>query len=185
MPRDNLTLDRYLANCIPVGTLCPKGQGLGKGLEKGAPQAYLEGTLSSILTTPTALKVAGLNTWIHHSRVKAAHQPSDAQPEWKVTSDQKHPLTQAQHPTGRLPDELCNSTLKAENTTWYSPAGTFYVDKDNSMVITRGKVGWELEEEALAVLAPAASTGAIARTHCWYPALVPIAPEGFSTSPCS
>ncbi|KAK1346461.1 hypothetical protein QTO34_000317 [Cnephaeus nilssonii] len=45
-----------------------------------------------ILASPIALKVAGLNTWIHHSRVKAAHQPSDAQPEWKVTSDQKHPL---------------------------------------------------------------------------------------------
>ncbi|KAK1346716.1 hypothetical protein QTO34_000576 [Cnephaeus nilssonii] len=27
-----------------------------------------------ILTTPKALKVVGLNTWIHHSQVKAAHQ---------------------------------------------------------------------------------------------------------------
>lgn len=26
--------------------------------------------------------------------------------------------TQGQHPTGRLPDELCSSTLKAENTTY-------------------------------------------------------------------
>ncbi|KAK1343056.1 hypothetical protein QTO34_015828 [Cnephaeus nilssonii] len=40
-----------------------------------------KGPYPVILTTPTALKVAGLNTWIHHSRVKAAHQPSDAQPE--------------------------------------------------------------------------------------------------------
>ncbi|KAK1342086.1 hypothetical protein QTO34_016839 [Cnephaeus nilssonii] len=39
-----------------------------------------------------ALKVAGLNTWIHHSWVKAAHQQSDAQSEWKVTSKQKHSL---------------------------------------------------------------------------------------------
>ncbi|KAK1339147.1 hypothetical protein QTO34_019821 [Cnephaeus nilssonii] len=50
-----------------------------------------KGPYPVILTTPTALKVAGLNTSIHHSRVKAAHQPSDSQPEWKVTSDQKHP----------------------------------------------------------------------------------------------
>ncbi|KAK1346882.1 LOW QUALITY PROTEIN: hypothetical protein QTO34_000742 [Cnephaeus nilssonii] len=51
-----------------------------------------EGPYPVILTTPTALQVAGLNTWIYHSWAKAAHQPSDAQPEWKVTSDQKHPL---------------------------------------------------------------------------------------------
>lgn len=37
--------------------------------------------------------------------------------------------TQSKHPTDRLPDDLCNSTLQAENTTnyWFPRAGTFYV----------------------------------------------------------
>ncbi|KAK1336442.1 hypothetical protein QTO34_004249 [Cnephaeus nilssonii] len=64
-----------------------------------------KGPYPVILTTPTALKVAGLNTWIHHSRVKAAHQPSDTQPEWKVTSDQKHPLQITLKRTADLVDQ--------------------------------------------------------------------------------
>ncbi|KAK1338631.1 LOW QUALITY PROTEIN: hypothetical protein QTO34_019285 [Cnephaeus nilssonii] len=50
----------------------------------------MEETLSSHTNHPHSSQ--GLNTWIHHSQVKAAHQLSDAQPECKVTSDQKHPL---------------------------------------------------------------------------------------------
>ncbi|KAK1331684.1 hypothetical protein QTO34_009657 [Cnephaeus nilssonii] len=68
-------------------------QGLGKTVFE--EQQYILINLETRfghINHPTALKVAGLNTWIHHSRVKAAHQPSDAQPEWKVTSDRKHPL---------------------------------------------------------------------------------------------
>ncbi|KAK1346550.1 hypothetical protein QTO34_000407 [Cnephaeus nilssonii] len=84
--------------------LCPKGEGTAVHPYKPGDQVWVKdwkkeplkptwkGPYSVILTTLTALKVAGLNTWIHHSRMKAAHQPSDAQPEWQVTSDQKHPL---------------------------------------------------------------------------------------------
>ncbi|KAK1337411.1 hypothetical protein QTO34_002037 [Cnephaeus nilssonii] len=50
-------------------------------------------------------RVAGLNNWIDHSRVKAAHQPSDVQPEWKVTSDQKHPLRLTLKKTTDLADQ--------------------------------------------------------------------------------
>ncbi|KAK1346708.1 hypothetical protein QTO34_000568 [Cnephaeus nilssonii] len=64
-----------------------------------------KGTYPVILTTLTALKVAGLNNRIHHSRVKAAHQPSDVQPEWKVTSDQKHPLRFTLRKTTDLADQ--------------------------------------------------------------------------------
>ena len=38
-----------------------------------------------VLTTPTALKVAGLTAWVHHSRVKAAHLSPDNHLKWKVT----------------------------------------------------------------------------------------------------
>ncbi|KAK1345071.1 hypothetical protein QTO34_013776 [Cnephaeus nilssonii] len=57
-----------------------------------APRAREQ--LYTLINLETSL---GLNTWIHHSRVKAAHQPSDAQPEWKVIFDQKHPCP-ADHP---------------------------------------------------------------------------------------
>ncbi|KAK1346668.1 hypothetical protein QTO34_000528 [Cnephaeus nilssonii] len=59
-----------------------------------------------------AHKVAGLNTWIHHSRVKADHQPSDAQPEWKVTSDQKHPLRITLKKTADLADQPAPRNLE-------------------------------------------------------------------------
>ncbi|KAK1339872.1 hypothetical protein QTO34_018430 [Cnephaeus nilssonii] len=71
-----------------------------------------KGPYPVILTSPTALKVAGLNTWIHHSRVKAAHQPSDAQPEWKVTSDQKHPLRITLKKTSDLADQPAPRNLE-------------------------------------------------------------------------
>ncbi|KAK1344410.1 hypothetical protein QTO34_013104 [Cnephaeus nilssonii] len=71
-----------------------------------------QGPYPVILTTPTALKVAGLNTWIHHSRVKADHQPSDAQAEWKVASDQKHPLWITLKKTTNLADQHAPRNLE-------------------------------------------------------------------------
>ena len=45
---------------------------MGKGLEKEPLNPMWKGLYSVILTTPTALKVAGIDTWIHYSRVKSA-----------------------------------------------------------------------------------------------------------------
>ncbi|KAK1346944.1 hypothetical protein QTO34_000804 [Cnephaeus nilssonii] len=73
-----------------------------------------KGPYPVILTTPTALKVAGLNTWIHHSQVKAAHQPSDIQSEWKVTSDQKHTLWITLKKTADLAEQ--NAPRNSDNT---------------------------------------------------------------------
>ncbi|KAK1345548.1 LOW QUALITY PROTEIN: hypothetical protein QTO34_008006 [Cnephaeus nilssonii] len=89
---------RWVTDRLPIslGTAVhpykPGDQVWVKDWKKEPLKPTWKGPYSVILTTPTALKVAGLNNWIHHSRVKAAHQPSDAQPEWKVTADQKQPL---------------------------------------------------------------------------------------------
>jgi hypothetical protein len=47
-----------------------------------------------ILTTPTALKVAGIAPWIHHSRVKRDFDSSETQPmeRWTTRSDPNEPL---------------------------------------------------------------------------------------------
>ncbi|KAK1346625.1 LOW QUALITY PROTEIN: hypothetical protein QTO34_000485 [Cnephaeus nilssonii] len=78
-----------------------------------------KGPYPVILTTPTALKVTGLNTWIHHSRVKAEHQPSDIQSEWKVTSDQKYPLQSTLKKTADLAEQP--APRNSDNTLLNSP----------------------------------------------------------------
>ncbi|KAK1340659.1 LOW QUALITY PROTEIN: hypothetical protein QTO34_017049 [Cnephaeus nilssonii] len=86
-------------------------------LEKGAPQAYLEGTLSGHINHLHSSQ--GLNTWIHHSWVKAAHQLSDIQSEWKVTSDQKHPLWITLKMTADLAEQP--APRNSDNTLLNSP----------------------------------------------------------------
>ncbi|XP_036154929.1 uncharacterized protein LOC118650737 [Myotis myotis] len=89
-----------------------------KDCEKEPLKPTWKGPYPVILTTPSALKVAGLNTWIHHSRVKA-DQPSDIQSEWKVTSDQKHPLEITLKKTADLAEQP--APRNSDNTLLNSP----------------------------------------------------------------
>ena len=49
------------------------------------------GPYSVILSTPTALKVAGIYVWIHHSRLKPAG-PTDSRGKWEAALNPEEPL---------------------------------------------------------------------------------------------
>ncbi|KAK1339609.1 hypothetical protein QTO34_018162 [Cnephaeus nilssonii] len=93
-----LKLHRWVTERIPIYlgiTVHPHKPGdqiRVKDWKKKPIKPTWKGPYLVILTTPTALKVAGLNTWIHHSRVKVAHPPKANQPEWKITPKQGNPL---------------------------------------------------------------------------------------------
>ncbi|KAK1342091.1 hypothetical protein QTO34_016844 [Cnephaeus nilssonii] len=88
------------AYAVPQGP----GPGLGKRLGKGAPQAYLEGTLSSHTNHPHSSQ--GCRTHLDPPFPRKSSPPADdAQPEWKVTSDQKHPLRITHKRTEDLADQ--------------------------------------------------------------------------------
>ena len=44
-----------------------------------------------ILTTPTAVKVAGIAPWIHHTRVKRAYHADPENTEWTAQRDPADP----------------------------------------------------------------------------------------------
>ena len=50
-----------------------------------------KGPYSVIWTTPTALKVAGIDTWIHYSRVKPA-RPTNSWEIWEMAFSPEEPL---------------------------------------------------------------------------------------------
>ena len=50
-----------------------------------------KGPYTVILTTPTALKVTGIDAWIHNSRVKLAGTADD-RGEWETALDPERPL---------------------------------------------------------------------------------------------
>ena len=64
---------------------------MGKGLEKEPLNPMWKGLSSVILTTPSALKVAGIDTWIHYSRVKPA-RPTNSWEIWEMAFSPEEPL---------------------------------------------------------------------------------------------
>lgn len=93
-----LTVHKWVTGRIPISlgrTLHPhrpRDQVWIKDWKRKPLKASCQRPYLVILTTPTALKIAGLNTWIHHSQVKTAHPPKDGQSEWKITPHQDNPF---------------------------------------------------------------------------------------------
>lgn len=84
--RQNTCVLRYNSTPPKAG-----GPGVDKGLEKGAFEASMEGPLYCNSNHPTALKVTGIDAWIHLSRVKPSG-PADDCGEWETAFDPERPL---------------------------------------------------------------------------------------------
>jgi hypothetical protein len=67
----------------------PRGLGWVKTPIRGSLDPQWEGAYQVILTTPSALKVAGLKPWIHHTHAKLAEDPGQ---EWKSLVNPDQPL---------------------------------------------------------------------------------------------
>ena len=59
-------------------------------LEWGAI-AHWKGAYAVVLTSPTAVKVAGVTPWIHHMRVKRAYHADLEDAEWTTQKDPTDP----------------------------------------------------------------------------------------------
>ena len=62
-----------------------------KDCKKEPLKPMWKGSYSLTLTTHTDLKVEGIDTWIHYSRVKPA-SPTDSQEKWETTLSLEEPL---------------------------------------------------------------------------------------------
>ncbi len=69
---------------------------------------HCKGPYLVVLTTPTAVKVAGIIPWIHHSRVKRATSPQTEGP-WKIESVPGDPLKIKIKRDQKRIDEPCSS----------------------------------------------------------------------------
>jgi hypothetical protein len=81
---------------------------------RGSLDPRWEGPYQVILTTPSALKVAGLKQWILHTHAKPAEDPGQ---EWKsrANPDQPLKLTLTQGSANEVPDRPTGSTNSCNN----------------------------------------------------------------------
>lgn len=85
---------------------------MGKGLGKKPLKPMCKGLYLVIVTTPTALKVAGIDTWIHYSRVKPVSQ-TNSQEKWKTTLSTEEPLCLSLQRRTQLPQSPALATQKS------------------------------------------------------------------------
>ena len=88
---------------------------MGKGLEKEPLNPMWKGLYSVILTTPSALKVAGIDTWIHYSRVKSASL-TNSQEKWEITLSPEELLCLTLQRRIQLPQSPALATRKADQS---------------------------------------------------------------------
>jgi hypothetical protein len=102
---------------VTLGPLHPRSLGDWVWVKtpiKGSLDPQREGPYQVILTTPSALKVAGLKPWIHHTYAKPVEDPS---PEWKspANRDQLLKLTLTRGSANEAPDRPTDSTNSCNN----------------------------------------------------------------------
>ena len=88
---------------------------MGKGLEKEPLNPMWKGLSSVILTTPSALKVAGIDTWIHYSRVKSASL-TNSQEKWEISLSPEELLCLTLQRRIQLPQSPALATRKADQS---------------------------------------------------------------------
>ena len=71
--------------------ICAWGSGVGQGLETQLLGPQWKGPYTVVLTTPTAVKVAGVTPWIHHMRMKRTYHADPENAEWTEQRDPTDP----------------------------------------------------------------------------------------------
>ena len=64
---------------------------MGQGLETQLLGPQWKGPYTVVLTTPTAVKVAGVTPWIHHMRMKRTYHADPENAEWTEQRDPTDP----------------------------------------------------------------------------------------------
>ena len=62
-----------------------------KGWKPGSLAPHWKGLYTVVLTSPTAVKVAGVTPWIHHTRLKRAYHADPEDTEWTTQKDPTDP----------------------------------------------------------------------------------------------
>ena len=67
------------------------GSGVVKGWKHDSLAPHWKGPYTVVLTSPTAVKVAGVTPWIHHTRLKRAYHADPEDTEWTTQKDPTDP----------------------------------------------------------------------------------------------
>ena len=80
---------------LPLGDqiheFVPGDQVWVKDCKHGSMAPHWKGPYTVVLTTPLAVKVAGIAPWIHHTRVKRAYHADPENAEWTAQRDPADP----------------------------------------------------------------------------------------------